>query len=98
MLSQLSAYGSPKLSDLGIKLTPCGAESELLKSCDAALGKCAAANEAKQEVIDSQTRLLAQQTVEIKEMQDANNSVLKSPILWGVIGAAAAALILGVAR
>jgi len=73
-------------------------EDALLKACDAALNACIEADKSKTEVIDAQQLVIGEQSVRIGELEAEQRSILKSPILWFVVGVAAASITIGVAR
>ena len=72
-------------------------EDALLKACDEALNACIEADKSKTEVIDAQHLVIGEQSARIEALESEQRSILKSPILWFVIGVAAASITIGVA-
>lgn len=64
-------------------------DDELLKACDEALSACAKSIESKNAIIETQNQLLQAQDKQIDQLVEDSRSIMKSPLLWFLVGVAA---------
>lgn len=70
---------------------------EMLRKCDRALVDCDKLLKDKDAKIRVQGEFIDNQGRQIEALEKSNDSILKSPILWFVVGAAATGLAIGIA-
>lgn len=96
---ELQRYYNPTLP----RKTPVNAISvdlkdDLLRACDSALTACSKALESKNNVIKGQAELLAEQETQINQLKADQSSIIKSPALWFIVGAAVTGITIAIIK
>lgn len=91
------------LSKLGVNYfdtnaAPCKPQEDMLKACDVALESCKTANKSKDKVIEAISNINIEQNAQIKSLTESNNSILKNPIVWFVLGVLTTSLTIAIIK
>lgn len=74
------------------------AAKDLLNACDKALSNCEAVIKAKENIIAAQDKIIVQQGKDLDDVKGQRDSILRSPILWGIIGIAIGGIAVGIIK